>query len=140
MATTVQVTFDCSIPHSLARFWAETLGYEKEDHRELVAQLLASGAISTDDTVEVDGGPQFADVAASCDPEGRGPRLFFQRVPEGKLTKNRLHLDLHVGADRYEAEAARLEAFGARKLWFSDDRGGACWTMADIEGNEFCVD
>jgi hypothetical protein len=45
-----------------------------------------------------------------------------------------------VGADCYEVEVARLEAQGARKLWFSDDRGGACWTMADIEGNEFCVD
>jgi hypothetical protein len=139
MAATVQVTFDCGNPHALARFWAEVLGYEKEDHRVLVTQLLASGAVSPVDTVEVDGGAQFADVAASCHPKGQGPRLFFQRVPEGKLTKNRLHLDLHVGADRFESEIARLEALGARKLWFSDDRGGACWTMADIEGNEFCV-
>jgi Glyoxalase-like domain len=140
MATTVQVTFDCRDPHVLARFWATALSYEKEDHRELVAGLLASGAISPDATVDVDGGRQFADVTACRDPEGKGPRLYFQRVPEDKVVKNRVHLDLHVGAARYEAEATRLEALGARKLWFSDDRGAACWTMADIEGNEFCVD
>jgi hypothetical protein len=140
MATTVQVAFDCRDPHALARFWATALSYEKEDHSELVAGLLASGAISPDATVDVDGGRQFAAVSACRDPEGKGPRLYFQRVPEEKAVKNRVHLDLHVGAARYEAEATRLEALGARKLWFSDDRGAACWTMADIEGNEFCVD
>jgi hypothetical protein len=57
----------------------------------------------------------------------------------GKAVKNRAHLDLHVGPERYEAEAARLAGLGASKLWFSNDRGAATWTMADIEGNEFCV-
>jgi hypothetical protein len=61
-------------------------------------------------------------------------------VPEEKVAKNRVHLDLHVGADRCEEEAERLQALGARKLWFSDDRGSSAWTMADVEGNEFCVD
>jgi len=140
MATTLQVTFDCDDPHAMARFWSSAIGYQKEDHAELVANLLASAAISADATVDVDGGRQFAEVSACRDPEGKGPRLYFQKVPEGKMAKNRVHLDLHVGADHYEVEAARLEAQGARKLWFSDDRGGACWTMADIEGNEFCVD
>jgi glyoxalase superfamily protein len=140
VATTVQVTFDCKEPHRMARFWASALGYEKEDHTALVRQLLDAGAITTDATLEVDGGPQFADVSACRDPGGDGPRLFFQRVPEDKTVKNRLHLDLHVGPDRYEAEVARLESLGARKLWFSDDRGAACWTMGDIEDNEFCVD
>ena len=140
MATTVQVTFDSADPHRMARFWAEALGYAKEDHTGLVTQLLASGALSAEATVEVDGGPQFADVSSCRDPEGNGPRLYFQRVPEAKAGKNRVHLDLHLGQDRYEAEATRLEGIGARRLWFSDDRGAACWTMADIEGNEFCVD
>jgi len=52
-------------------------------------------------------------------------------------------LDWHPGRERrrgYAEEAERLEALGAQKLWFSDDRGGPCWTMADVEGNEFCVD
>jgi hypothetical protein len=138
--TTVQVTFDCADPHRMARFWAVVLGYVKEDHSGLVRQLLESGKLSRDATFDVDGGPQFADVSACRDPEGKGPRIYFQRVPEAKAGKNRVHLDLHVGQDGYEAEVARLEGIGARKLWFSDDRGAECWTMADIEGNEFCVD
>ena len=140
MATTLQVTFDCQDPHAVAHFWAAAVGYQKEDHTALVGHLVESGALAPDQAVHVDGGLQFADVSACRDPEGKGPRLFFQKVPEGKTVKNRVHLDLHVGPDRYEAEAARLEALGAGKLWFSDDRGGPCWTMADIEGNEFCVD
>jgi len=140
MGTTLQVTFDCYDPHAMARFWAGAIGYQKEDHTELVANLLASAAISPEATVDVDGGRQFIDVSACRDPEGKGPRLYFQKVPQGKIAKNRVHLDLHVGADLCEGETGRLEALGARKLWFSDDRGGPCWTMADIEGNEFCVD
>lgn len=124
----------------MARFWAEALGYEKEDHSSLVQQLLDVGRLDRQATVEVDGGRQFADVSACQDPEKIGPRLFFQAVPEGKTVKNRVHLDLHVGPERYEEEAERIERLGARKLWYSDDRGAKCWTMADIEGNEFCVD
>jgi hypothetical protein len=138
--TTIQVTFDCADPHAMARFWAEALGYEKEDHSSFVGQLLEDGALEPEGTVEVDGGRQFADVSACRDPAGQGPRIFFQRVPETKASKNRVHLDLHVGPERYEAEAERMEMLGARRLWYSDDRGASCWTMADIEGNEFCVD
>jgi hypothetical protein len=140
MATTLQVTFDCADPHAMARFWAAAIGYEKEDHTTFVADLLAAGAIPDEDTIEVDGGRQFAEVSACRDPAALGPRLFFQRVPEGKVAKNRVHLDLHVGPDRYETEAARVEQLGASRRWYSDDRGAKSWTMADIEGNEFCVD
>ena len=123
------------------RFWARAIGYQKEDHTKLVANLLASAAISAEDTVEVDGGRQFAEVSACRDPDGNGPRLYFQKVPEGKIAKNRVHLDLNVETDRYEHEVWRFsKPKEARKLWFSNDRGGPCWTMADIEGNEFCVD
>ena len=140
MATNVQVTFDCDDPHRMAGFSAGALEYEKENDVEFVRELLDAGDIPESATTVVDGGIQFVDVSACRDPEGSGPRLFFQKVPEGRITKNRVHLDLHVGADLYEEEAERLEALGARKLWFSDDRGGPCWTMADVEGNEFCVD
>jgi hypothetical protein len=136
----VQVTFDCGDPHAMARFWAGALTYEKEDHSELVESLLREGAIQPDDTVVADGTRQFSDVSACRDPAGQGPRIFFQRVPEPKSSKNRVHLDLHVGPGRFEAEAERLEGLGARRLWYSDDRGARCWTMADVEGNEFCVD
>jgi hypothetical protein len=124
----------------MAGFWARALGYEKENHVDLVAELVTAGRLPESATVNVDGGTQFADVSACRDPDGAGPRLFFQKVPEGKTVKNRVHFDLHVGAERCEIEAERLEGLGARKLWFSDDRGGPCWTMADVEGNEFCVD
>ena len=140
MATTVQVTFDCGDPHAVARFWAAALGYEKEDHSSFVEDLLTSGTIEPESTVICDGGRQFADVSACRDPEGKGPRFYFQRVPEPKTSKNRVHLDLHVGPDQYEREAVRLEQLGARRLWYSEDRGAKCWTMADVEGNEFCVD
>lgn len=140
MASEIQVTFDCSDPHAMACFWAEALGYDKEDHSSLVEQLLSAGALDPDRTVEVDGGRQFAEVSACRDPSGKGPRIFFQKVPEERTTKNRVHLDLHVGHDGYEMEVERLERAGAKRLWYSDDRGAKCWTMADIEGNEFCVD
>ena len=140
MATTVQVTVDCADPHRVAQFWAEALGYVKESHVDVVRGLLDAGLFGADDTVEVDGGVQFAEVSACRDPDGVGPRLFFQRVPEGRSVKNRLHLDLHVGPDRAEAEAERLVALVATHLWHTDDRGTPCWTMADVEGNEFCVE
>jgi hypothetical protein len=140
MSVPVQVTFDCQDPHAMARFWASALSYEKEDHSELVESLLQAEALPPEDTVVVDGTRQFSDVSACRDPARAGPRIFFQRVPEQKISKNRVHLDLHVGQDRYEAEAERLEGLGARRLWYSDDRGAECWTMADVEGNEFCVD
>lgn len=71
---------------------------------------------------------------------GLGRRLLFQRVPAGKTAKNRLHLDLHVGPERREAEVARLEGLGARVLYHADEPVGVWSTMADPEGNEFCVE
>ncbi|ADJ44638.1 hypothetical protein AMES_2815 [Amycolatopsis mediterranei S699] len=117
----VQVTFDCAEPERVARFWCEVLGYE----------LHSSGLACTD-------------------PTGVGPRLYFQRVPEGKVVKNRVHLDVRVGTGlvgeerlaALEAECARLEALGAKRLWLqkADEENESCLTMQDVEGNEFCLD
>ncbi|MEV6878928.1 VOC family protein [Amycolatopsis sp. NPDC051128] len=117
----VQVTFDCAEPERVARFWCEVLGYE----------LRSEG---------------FACV----DPTGVGPRLYFQRLPEGKVVKNRVHLDVRVGTGlvgeerlaALEAECARLEALGAKRLWLqeADEDNESCLTMQDVEGNEFCLD
>ncbi len=122
----LQVTFDCAEPVRLARFWAETLGYEAE----------------YDD--EQDGS------AAALDPTGAGPRLYFQRVPEGKVVKNRVHLDVRVvaglvGDERLaalEAECARLVVLGAVRvrLLRADGVNESCLVMQDVEGNEFCLD
>ena len=140
MAVTVQITFDCADPHDLARFWAMVLGYQEEDHTNFVDSLLAEGALQPKDVLDVDGGRGFADVSACRDPAGLGPRLFFQRVEESKVVKNRVHLDLHVGHERVKAEAARLIEYGATMAWTSDDRGAYTITLRDPEGNELCVD
>jgi hypothetical protein len=135
----LQLAIDAADPHVLNRFWAAALGYEVEDHQPLIEQLLASGVANPDDTMELDGRLVWREAAASRDPEGRGPRLLFQVVPEAKTVKNRLHLDLHVGEDRRAAEVERLLGLGATKLW-DGQLGPQQWvTLADPEGNEFCV-
>jgi len=95
-----QVTFDCGDPHAQAVFWSQVYGTVVEDHSVLVDQLVADGRMPVDDRVLVDGRSAFRDVAACRDPTGVEPRLFFQRVPEAKIAKNRVHLDVHVGADQ----------------------------------------
>ena len=79
-----------------------------------------------------------------------GPRLFFQRVPEGKVVKNRVHLDVRVGTGLVgeervgvlEAECARLVELGAARVQLlrADGFNESCLVMQDIEGNEFCLD
>ena len=93
---------------------------------------------------------QQGSAFACVDPSGVGPRLFFQRVPEGKVVKNRVHLDVRagtglVGAERLatlEAESARLVALGAVRgqLLVADGFNESCQLMQDVEGNEFCLD
>ena len=140
MAIDVQITFDAADPHAQARFWAAALGHETEDHSALVEQLHTAGHLPPEAIIDDGGRPAFRDVAACRDPAGRGPRLFFQRVPEAKTAKNRIHLDLHVGPARLNAEVDRLIALGATRLWVSTDRGGPCVTLQDPEGNEFCLE
>ncbi len=85
---------------------------------------------------------------ACGDPSGVGPRLFFQRVPEGKVVKNRVHLDVRVGTGlvgeerlaALEAECARLLELGANRVRLLHDDNDSCIVMQDVEGNEFCLD
>jgi hypothetical protein len=139
---TVQVTFDCAQPRAVAQFWKAALGY--------VDPPLPPGFDSWD-AFDASLPPEDQGCASACqDPDGVGPRLFFQRVPEGKTVKNRLHLDVRVGTGltgdervaALEAEAARLVALGARRLHLlpADDINEACLVMQDVEGNEFCLD
>jgi hypothetical protein len=60
-------------------------------------------------------------------------------VPEEKVVKNRVHLDLNVGPERLDPEVARLTALGARLLAEVNDVGSHHFVLADPEGNEFCV-
>ncbi|WP_033344638.1 VOC family protein [Catenuloplanes japonicus] len=137
-----QVTFDCREPERVARFWCEVLGY-------VVPPAPEGFASWTDYDRSLPPDQQGAAFAAS-DPTGVGPRLFFQRVPEGKVVKNRLHLDVRVGtgmvgAERLaalEAECARLLPLGATRglLLIADEHNESCLNMQDVEGNEFCLD
>jgi Glyoxalase-like domain len=87
-------------------------------------------------------------VASRIDPAGEGPRLYFQRVPEGKAAKNRVHLDIRVAGREVHGEerrrlvsekVERLVQAGASLAWANDTIRGSSIVMRDPEGNEFCV-
>ncbi|MFJ4685141.1 VOC family protein [Streptomyces sp. NPDC091377] len=137
-----QITFDCAEPERVARFWRAVLGYAVPPPPEGFAtwdefdRSLPPGHQ----------GPAFAFIT----PTDGAPRMFFQRVPEGKVVKNRLHLDVRVGTGlvgeervaALEAECARLIPLGAVRvrLLLADDENESCLVMQDVEGNEFCLD
>lgn len=141
-ARQVQVTFDRADPRPLASFWCQVLGY--------VLPPPPEGFATWEDFERTLPSEQRGAASACVDPTGSGPRLFFQRVPEGKTVKNRLHLDVRVGtglvgAERVtalEAECARLVALGAVRVRLlpADGWNESCLVMQDVEGNEFCLD
>ncbi|GAB4000752.1 VOC family protein [Glycomyces albus] len=150
MAVDFKICVDCADPHLLASFWAAAMGYVVEDNSKLIGWLLDEGLIGEELVTEVDGrrawkgGQAIADPQFPADPETGirrgGVRVLFQTVPEPKTVKNRVHLDLHYGADRIEAEAGRLEGLGATRQGAVQEEGPSRWiVMADPEGNEFCV-
>ena len=119
------VVFDCEHPASLARFWAQAVdGYRVAPYDD--AELARLREMGIDDPED--------DPGVLVEPPSSGlPRLYFQKIPEPKVAKNRVHVDLR--ADDVDAEVARLVALGAVEL-----HKGATWiTLADPEGNEFCV-
>jgi hypothetical protein len=146
MAVSYQLVIDCRSPEPLARFWAEALHY--------VIAPPPAGFESWDDFYRSLGLPEedldLGDDRIE-DPNGEGPRIWFQVVPEPKSIKNRLHIDVHASGDRgdpletrrerVEAEAARLVSLGATRLRAFDDEGLDHYAvaMADPEGNEFDI-
>ncbi len=146
MAVSYQLVIDCTTPDTLARFWAEALHY--------VIEPPPSGFDSWDDFYRSIGVPEDelglgADSIA--DPNGEGPRIWFQVVPEKKSIKNRLHIDVHASGERdqrievrralVDAEAARLVSLGATRLSAHQEEGLDHYgvAMADPEGNEFDI-
>jgi len=124
MRKRVQIAVDCADPTAMARFWAAALGYE--------AELP---------------GPEEEDWSRAFDPAGGGPPLLFHRVPQPKVAKNRLHLDVKQSlpgtpiADRrprVDAEVTRLGDLGATHVRTVEDEDYFA-VMLDPEGNEFCV-
>ena len=146
MTKEVQMTFDCADPAGLAAFWAEVLGYQVQpppDGFDSWAAALEAFGVPRD---------QWNSRSAILPIEGSYPRVFFQRVPEGKTGKNRLHLDIRValrleGDERMralETEADRLESLGATRAYRVEPNKATMEsgfiTMHDPEGNEFCLD
>jgi hypothetical protein len=145
MTREIQVTFDCADPNALAGFWCEVLGYAYDPP--------PPGFDSWDAALESFGVPpdRRNDASGAGDPEGAGPRLFFQKVPEGKSAKNRIHLDIRAtpgleGDARMaalEAECERLVGLGAQRVARHEPAppmSHGFIVMTDPEGNEFCLD
>ncbi len=113
-----QVAVDCKDASLLSGFWANALGYTKEDWGEEYGAMVYS-------------------------PDNAGIRIIFLPVPEQKAVKNRVHLDVKTEDSAREAEVERLVNLGATEIEtksFSTDKWSATWTiMQDPEGNEFCV-
>ncbi len=143
MAIKLQVVFDAADPPVLAAFWGEAIGYQEEDPPEGFDSWEA-WAVANDLPRE-----EWDNYASRVDPDGEGPRLFFQRVPEPKTAKNRVHLDLAVSGGRstpieqrrrqVAAAVERVVALGATRLKSYDEAGQHWVVMADPEGNEFCL-
>jgi hypothetical protein len=135
VALRVDLTFDCARAEELAEFWKAALGYVDEPPPAPYA-TRAEWVASFGEPEEDDGGGAWLH-----DPSGMGPRLVLLEVPEPKVAKNRLHMDVRVGrsADqwaRISAKADELVAAGGRVLATFE---GHHVVMADPEGNEFCV-
>jgi hypothetical protein len=145
MAVPFQVTFDCADPDAMAGFWSVAIDYRlpppPEGFDSWEAFLTSMGTPES----------EWNDRSAIEDPEGNGPRVFFQRVPEPKTSKNRVHLDVNAGGpggtdkderrSNVDAKVAQLTAAGARVVRTHEEEAwGERWVvLQDPEGNEFCV-
>jgi Glyoxalase-like domain len=146
VATQIQVTIDCADPGRLARFWADALGYRPEEPPDGFASWQVYWVSRGLPPEEVEDG-----YDSIVDPDGVRPRIWFQPVPEPKVVKNRVHLDLGVSGGRQvplptrrrrvDAEAERLVAAGATRLRVLSEEAVDHYAvvMADPEGNEFCL-
>jgi hypothetical protein len=148
MVTEYQLTIDCADPSRQVAFWAEALGYVPKPPPEPFAtwrEFYLSINVPEDELGEGDCADRLVD------PSGRGPGIWFQPVPEGKVVKNRLHLDLFVGGgravptatrrERVDAKVAELVAAGATAVHsaYTPEIDHYFVLMNDPEGNEFCV-
>jgi hypothetical protein len=153
MSREVQITFDAHDPVALSTFWRDVLGYVHPGPPGVDLPEGADPLAAWDEFLDRIGVPKEQRDTRSAieDPDGRGPRLFFQQVPEDKVAKNRVHLDVRTapglqGAERMaalEAECDRLVALGAERVSRAEPQpplSHGFIVMADPEGNEFCLD
>ena len=153
MSRTIQVTFDAHDPAAQSAFWAAALGYRVPGPPGAELPEGADASAAWVDFLTRIGVPESQHNSRSAieDPDGDGPRVFFQRVPEDKVAKNRVHLDVRAapGLDgdarmqALESECSRLVALGAtrtRRVEPEPPMEAGFIVMADPEGNEFCLD
>ena len=143
MGTSTQIVFDTVDPDHLARFWAETLHYKLQDP--------PTGFASWPAWLKAQGIPEseWNSASAIVDPDGKGPRIYFQQMDTPKLGKNRLHIDVNAsGGSRVplderkrqvNSEVKRLVSIGATMHHELEEMGQYCVIMLDPDGNEFCV-
>ena len=124
------VVFDCVDAAPLARFWAEALGWSVAPYDEEELERLASKGIYDPED----------DPSVMVEPpdDSELPVLFFTEVPEEKVVKNRVHLDLAANGP-IEDEVQRLEALGAHVRNWAEESGSTWCVMFDPQGNEFCI-
>lgn len=153
MSREFQVTFDARDPRALSTFWRDVLGYVHPAPPGVELPEGGDPLAAWDEFLERVGVPVEERNSGSAleDPDGHGPRVYFQQVPEDKVAKNRVHLDVRAapgleGDERMaalEAECERVVALGATRMRrFEPDppMSGGFIVMADPEGNEFCLD
>lgn len=145
MGLNIQITVDCKNPHDLADWWAETLDWAVEPQDEgFIRSMMEQGFASEADTITHNGKLVWRDGAAirpaeELDAKQPARRLLFQTAPEEKTGKNRVHWDVRLdGRDKDEVRT-ELEARGATFLWTASQGPHSWHTMADPEGNEFCI-
>lgn len=153
MSRDMQITFDARDPQALSTFWRDVLGYVHPGPPGVPLPEGADPLAAWDEFLAGIGVPpeQRNTRSAIEDPDGRGPRVFFQQVPEDKVAKNRVHLDIRAapelqGDERMaalEAECERLIALGATRVQRFEPNPpmeSGFIVMTDPEGNEFCLD
>jgi hypothetical protein len=153
MSRHIQVTFDAHDPRALSSFWRDVLGYVHPAPPGVDLPEGADPLAAWEDFLAQLGVPEEQRNTRSAieDPEGQGPRVFFQQVPEDKVAKNRVHLDVRAapglqGDERMaalETECERLVALGATRVRRDEPAPPMSFgfiVMTDPEGNEFCLD
>ncbi|MEU3624383.1 glyoxalase [Amycolatopsis coloradensis] len=153
MSREIQVTFDALDPKALSTFWRDALGYVHPGPPGVEVPEGTDPLDAWDEFLERAGVPEDQRNSRSAlkDPAGEGPRIFFQQVPEDKIAKNRVHLDIRAapglrGDERMaalEAECDRLVGLGAKRIQrFEPEQPLSLGfiVMNDPEGNEFCLD
>jgi len=143
VAFRLQVVFDCRDPAKLSEFYARALHYKLQDP--------PSGYPSWEAWLKEQGIPEaeWNSASAIVDPEGKGPRVYFQQMYTPKLGKNRLHIDINASGGlkvplperkrQVNQEDERLWVLGATTDHELEEMGEYCFIMLDPEGNEFCV-